>query len=48
VFVTGDAAIEMVQVFLTTAYLGGHHPRRLDKITAIEEKGRAAPAQAAG
>jgi len=34
--VTGETAIEMVQVFLTTAYLGGRHQRRLDKITAIE------------
>src|SRR5690242_20999006 len=37
--VTGDAAIEMVQVFLTTAYLG-RHQRRLDKMTAIEKKGQ--------
>lgn len=34
--VTGEVAIEMVQVFLTTAYLGGRHKRRLDKITQIE------------
>ena len=36
--VTSEAAIEMVQVFLNTAYLGGHHQRRLDKITAIEKE----------
>jgi ribose 5-phosphate isomerase B len=35
--VTPEAAIEMVQTFLTTAYLGGRHQRRLDKIAAIEE-----------
>ncbi len=29
-------AIEMVQTFLTTAYLGGRHQRRLDKITQLE------------
>lgn len=40
--ITGEAAIEMVQVFLSTAYLGGRHQRRLDKITAIEKEERAA------
>ena len=39
--VTSEAAIEMVQVFLTTAYPGGRHRRRLDKITAIEKVERA-------
>src|SRR5215467_10959805 len=43
--VTGEAAIEMVQVFLTTAYLGGRHQRRLDKITAIEQEERVATAK---
>ena len=43
--VTGEAAIEMVQVFLTTAYLGGRHQRRLDKITTIENEERAAAAR---
>jgi ribose 5-phosphate isomerase B len=38
--VTGKAAIEMVQTFLTTAYLGGRHQRRLDKITQIERDER--------
>lgn len=33
--VTGESAIEMVQTFLTTAYLGGRHQRRLDKIAQI-------------
>ena len=45
--VTGEAAIEMVQVFLNTAYLGGRHQRRLDKITAIEKEERSAPAKSA-
>jgi ribose 5-phosphate isomerase B len=34
--VTGGAAVEMVQTFLTTAYLGGRHQRRLDKISRLE------------
>jgi len=34
--VTGTAAVEMVQTFLTTTYLGGRHQRRLDKITRME------------
>lgn len=45
--VTGETAIEMVQVFLTTAYLGGRHQRRLDKITAIENQERTAAAKSA-
>jgi ribose 5-phosphate isomerase B len=36
--VTGEAALEMVQTFLTTAYLGGRHQRRLDKITRMESR----------
>ena len=36
--VTGAVAIDMVQAFLTTAYLGGRHQLRLDKITAIEQE----------
>jgi ribose 5-phosphate isomerase B len=43
--VTGEAAIAMVQVFLTTAYLGGRHQRRLDKIAAIEKEERAEAAK---
>ena len=43
--VTGEAAIAMVQVFLTTAYLGGRHQRRLDKIVAIEKEERAEAAK---
>ena len=39
--VTGEAAIEMVQVFLATTYLGGRHQRRLDKIVEIEKEERA-------
>lgn len=46
--VTGEAAIEMVQVFLTTAYLGGRHQRRVDKITAIEQEERSVAARRAG
>ena len=34
--VTDTLAVEMVQTFLTTAYLGGRHQRRLDKIAQIE------------
>jgi ribose 5-phosphate isomerase B len=34
--VTGATAVEMVQTFLTTAYLGGRHQQRLDKIAQIE------------
>jgi ribose 5-phosphate isomerase B len=34
--VTGEAAIEIVQVFLTASYLGGRHQRRVEKIAAIE------------
>lgn len=34
--VTGAAAVEMVQTFLTTAYLGGRHQRRVDKIAQME------------
>lgn len=45
--VTNEAAIEMVQVFLTTGYLGGRHQRRLDKITAIEKEERTAAARSA-
>jgi len=46
--VTDEAAIEMVQVFLTTAYLGGRHQRRLDKISAIEREARSVAAKRAG
>jgi ribose 5-phosphate isomerase B len=35
-FVTPEAALEMVQIFLTTAYLGGRHQRRVDKIAQLE------------
>ncbi len=34
--VTDTLAVEMVQTFLATAYLGGRHQRRLDKIAQIE------------
>ncbi len=34
--VTAEAAVEIVQTFLSTAYLAGRHQRRLDKITQIE------------
>jgi ribose 5-phosphate isomerase B len=36
--VTPEAALEMVQTFLTTAYLGGRHQRRVDKINQIERE----------
>ena len=42
--VTGEAGTAMVQTFLTTAYLGGRHQRRLDKIAAIENEERGANA----
>ena len=32
-------AIELVDVFLNTAYEGGRHARRVAKIAALEEKG---------
>jgi ribose 5-phosphate isomerase B len=38
--VTGATAVEMVQTFLTTAYLGGRHQRRVDKITSMEQPGK--------
>ena len=31
-FVSDDEAIEMVKTFLSTAYEGGRHQRRIDKI----------------
>jgi ribose 5-phosphate isomerase B len=34
--VTAEAAVQMVQIFLNTAYLGGRHQRRLDKISRLE------------
>ncbi len=34
--VTPEAAVEMVQTFLTTAYLRGRHQRRVDKIARME------------
>jgi ribose 5-phosphate isomerase B len=34
--VNGRLAIEMVQAFLTTAFLGGRHARRVEKIALIE------------
>jgi ribose 5-phosphate isomerase B len=43
--VSGEAAIRMVQVFLTTAYLVGRHQRRVDKISAIEKQERAEAAK---
>src|SRR6201981_3995428 len=43
--VTGEAAIEMVQGFLTTAYLGGRQQRGPEKITAIEKEERAEAAK---
>ncbi len=36
--VTADAALQMVQTFLTTPFTGGRHQLRLDKITAIEKE----------
>ena len=36
--VTASAAVEMVQTFLTTAYLGGRHQLRVEKIMRIESE----------
>src|SRR6266852_4348722 len=41
--VSPEVAIEIVQTFLTTAYLGGRHQRRVDKITQIERDERNLP-----
>lgn len=38
--VSPETALEMVQTFLTTAYLGGRHQRRVDKIAQIERDER--------
>jgi ribose 5-phosphate isomerase B len=38
--VTEAAAIDMVQTFLTSTYLGGRHQLRLDKISQIERDER--------
>jgi ribose 5-phosphate isomerase B len=38
--VNGKLAIEMVQAFLTTAFLGGRHARRVDKIVLMEVEER--------
>jgi ribose 5-phosphate isomerase B len=38
--ITEDLALEMVQVFLSTAYAGGRHQRRIDEITLIEKNER--------
>jgi ribose 5-phosphate isomerase B len=38
--VNNTQAIEMVQTFLTTAFLGGRHARRVEKIGLIELEGR--------
>ena len=40
--VNGTQAIEMVQTFLSTPFLGGRHARRVEKITQIEleERGK--------
>jgi ribose 5-phosphate isomerase B len=40
--VNGSLAIEMVQAFLNTPFLGGRHARRVEKIALIEleERGK--------
>lgn len=45
--VSGETAIAMVQTFLSTAYLGGRHQRRVDKIAAIEKEQQGAAAKRA-
>lgn len=37
---SGSQAIDMVQAFLNTAFVGGRHTRRIEKITAIEQDER--------
>ena len=36
----GSQAIEMVQIFLNTPFVGGRHARRVEKITIIEQDER--------
>ena len=38
--VSSSQAIEMVQAFLNTAFLGGRHAGRVEKITVIEQDER--------
>jgi ribose 5-phosphate isomerase B len=38
--VSGSQAIEMVQAFLNTTFVGGRHARRVEKITVIEQHER--------
>jgi ribose 5-phosphate isomerase B len=38
--VSGSQAIEMVQTFLNTAFVGGRHARRVEKIAIIEQDER--------
>jgi ribose 5-phosphate isomerase B len=38
--VSGSQAIEMAQTFLNTAFVGGGHARRVEKITIIEQDER--------
>jgi ribose 5-phosphate isomerase B len=38
--VSGSQAIEMVQTFLNTAFAGGRHSRRVEKIAIIEQDER--------
>ncbi|MBI4246207.1 MAG: ribose 5-phosphate isomerase B [Candidatus Rokubacteria bacterium] len=39
-----DAAIAILKTWLETAFAGGRHARRLEKLTALEEKAAHAPA----
>ncbi len=38
--VTPEQAVKLFDIWLNTPYAGGRHQRRLDKITAIEERER--------
>jgi len=38
--VSGTQAVEMVRIFLNTAFAGGRHSRRVEKITIIEQDER--------
>ena len=42
---TGETAITIVDAWLDTAFEGGRHVRRLDKVAALEADGRHAPAR---
>ena len=42
---SGEAAVRILDAWLRTAFEGGRHSRRLDKVAALEADGRHAPAR---